>query len=156
MIDAIRLTCETHDLDLWAYVIMPEHVHIVLHPRRDDYAISKILSTLKQPVSKRAILHVKQCLPSQLKLMTDRQPNGTTSLRFWQRGGGYDRNLWSPRHIWETSDYIHGNPVRRNLCDCDVDWPWSSARAYAGMNDGQLSIDSELLPDDLRRINAPS
>ena len=155
MLNAIRLACERHDLDLWAYVVMPEHMHIVVHPRHDPYNISRILSSLKQPVSKRAILYVKEKAPSKLALMADRQPNGKTSYRFWQRGGGYDRNLWSLSYIWETIDYVHGNPVRRGLCDREVDWTWSSARAYADLEDGPLQIDTASLPDDPRRINAP-
>src|SRR4051794_34137238 len=59
LIDAIRLARERHRLDLWAWVIMPEHAHLLLCPRDTDYAISRILSTLKQSVSKRAILFVQ-------------------------------------------------------------------------------------------------
>jgi REP-associated tyrosine transposase len=154
MINAIAFTCKKHELDLWAFVIMPEHVHLLIHPRRDRYDISKVLSSLKQPVSKKAILYIKQTAPSQLHIMTDVQPNGRTSLRFWQRGGGYDRNLWSPRYIWETIDYIHANLVRRGLCKLDIDWHWSSARAHTGVDEGLLKIDASSLPNDPRRINA--
>ncbi len=155
MLDAIERARRTHDLDLWAYVIMPEHVHILLYPRRDAYDISGILCSLKQSVSKRAILHVKRHALSQLAMMTDVQPNGRSSYRFWQRGGGYDRNLWSPQHVWETIDYIHANPVRRALCSREVDWSWSSARFWAGMDDGPLGIDVASVPSDPRRLNAP-
>jgi len=86
--------------------------------------------------------------------MLGRQPNGKTSYRFWQRGGGYDRNLWTPRYVWETIDYIHGNPVRQGLCKRDIDWVWSSARAYAGEVDVPLAIDGASLPNDPRRSNA--
>ena len=133
---------------------MPEHVHILLYPTRSDYSISRILSSLKQPVSKRAIRYVQANAPSFLAKLLDEQPNGRRSLRFWQRGGGYDRNLWSPRHIWETIDYIHGNPVRRGLCESDADWHWSSGGVYLGAVDGPLAIDVDSLPDDPRRINA--
>ncbi len=154
LLDAIGRTCCTHELDLWAYVVMPEHVHVLVHPRQDPYDISRILSSLKQPVSKRAILYVKKNAPSRLAMMTDRQPNGKTSLRFWQRGGGYDRNLWSPKYVWETIDYIHGNPVRRKLCERDIDWRWSSARAHAGLDAGPLNVNASSLPDDPRQMNA--
>lgn len=154
MIEAIDLARRRHQLDIWAYVLMPEHVHILLRPRT-DYDISRILTTLKQPVSKRAILFVQNEMPTFRPRMTDSQPNGKTAFRFWQRGGGYDRNLWSPKHIWETIDYLHGNPVRRGLCAADADWVWSSARAYAGDTAVPLAIDFGSLPGDPRRINAP-
>ena len=85
--------------------------------------------------------------------MVDQQPNGKRSLRFWQRGGGFDRNLWSARHIWETIDYIHANPVRRGLCDSDCDWHFSSAGIYLGAADGPLTVDTASLPDDPRALN---
>jgi len=96
MIDAIALARERHLLDLWAWVIMPEHVHLLIHPRDADYRISAILSTLKQPVSKRALLFVQNEAPNFARWMLDRQPNGKEAHRFWQRGGGYDHNLWTP------------------------------------------------------------
>lgn len=92
---------------------MPDHVHLLNYPQGSDYSISRILTSLKQPVSKRAILFVQREAPHFLPNMTDAQPNGKTTLRFRQRGGGYDRNLWSPKYVWETIDYIHANPVRR-------------------------------------------
>jgi hypothetical protein len=45
--------------------------------------------------------------------MADIQPNGTVQYRFWQRGGGHDRNLMESTAIWAEIDYIHANPVRR-------------------------------------------
>jgi putative transposase len=154
VIDAIELARRKHDLDIWAYVIMPEHLHLLVYPQADSYFMSRILTTLKQPVSKRAILYVHRHAPEFLPRITDAQPNGKTQLRFWQRGGGYDKNLWSPRYVWQTIDYIHVNPVRRGLCVIPTAWPWSSARAYAGDADVAIKIDFDSLPHDPRRSNA--
>ena len=38
-------------------------------------------------------------------------------------------------------DYIHNNPFRRGLVDHPTDWPWSSARFYAGEKDVPLVMD---------------
>ncbi len=46
MIDAIALARERHGFDLWAWVIMPEHVHLLIFPRRETYEISAILTTM--------------------------------------------------------------------------------------------------------------
>ncbi len=151
MIEAIELARTKHGFDVWAYVLMPEHVHLLIYPPDTSYSISKILTTLKQPVSKRARLFVKEQAPSFLERMTDVQPNGKHAVRFWQRGGGYDRNLWSRKHIWETIDYIHANPVRRELCAHPADWRWSSARSYENRSTGLLPIGFDTLPDDPRQ-----
>jgi putative transposase len=117
-----------------------------LHPRLEDYHISSILSTLKQSVSKRAILFVQRDAPQFISWMKDRQPNGRESLRFWQRGGGYDHNLWTPARVWEKIDYIHANPVRRGLVTRPEDWPWSSHADYVGLGQCPLPIDRKTLP----------
>jgi putative transposase len=146
LVDAINLARQNHQFDLWAYVFMPEHSHLLIFPTQDIYSISDILSTIKQSVGKRAISFVRDQAPDFLEQMTDRQPNGTSAIRFWQRGGGYDRNLWNPRDIWEKIDYIHNNPVKRKLCVAPQDWQWSSAAAYAGSRAGPLSIDLHSVP----------
>jgi len=33
-------------------------------------------------------------------------------FRFWQAGGGFDRNLWNAKAIYFSINYIEGNPVR--------------------------------------------
>ncbi len=51
MLDALTLGRSKREYDLWAYVIMPEHVHVVILPQA-NVKISAILTTLKQSVSK--------------------------------------------------------------------------------------------------------
>jgi putative transposase len=48
--------------------------------------------------------------------------------RFWQPGGGYDRNITSIEALHGMIDYIHANPFRRELVARAKDWEWSSAR----------------------------
>jgi putative transposase len=146
MIDAINGCRTKHRVHLWAYVLMPEHVHLLLWPTQAGYCISKILSALKQPVSKRALLFVRANAPSFLQQMEDKRPDGTVRHRFWQRGGGYDRNLTGPTTIWAKIDYIHANPVRRGLCESPTEWQWSSACEYESPGSGLLTIDRESLP----------
>jgi len=60
IIDAINGAGCKYDFAVWSFVIMPEHVHVLVYPRRPVYSISRILSGIKQPVSKRAIYHVRK------------------------------------------------------------------------------------------------
>ena len=146
LIDAIERARARHSFHLWAYVIMPEHAHLLVYPAVEGCRIEAILTSVKKSVSNRAIVFVRSQAPEFLARMTDRQPNGKVAIRFWQRGGGYDRNLWNPRYIWEMIDYIHGNPVRRGLCRGPLDWPWSSACEYRQPGSGLIRIDGESLP----------
>ena len=64
--------------------------------------------------------------------------------RFWQPGGGYDRTATTIETVHSMIDYIHANPVRRNLVSCATDWEWSSTRWYAGMSPVLIEMDRTL------------
>jgi len=131
--------------DLWAFVIMPEHVHLLIWPRTQEYSISRILYDIKHPFSLKVCRYFRKHAPVFLQKMRDEQPNGKVCHRFWQRGGGYDRNLLEPEVIRATLDYIHANPVRRGLVDSPEDWRWSSAAYYARNDPSALVPDSQTL-----------
>ena len=66
--------------------------------------------------------------------------------RFWLPGGGYDRNIFTDEELEEKIKYIHHNPVRRGLVERAIEWPWSSARWYAGIRrPGDLEMDPLIL-----------
>ncbi len=145
MVEALALSRDRNPFELWAWVIMPEHIHIVLHPHQET-KIAAILKTMKQSVSKRAIIWLKKHSPGFLPTIEDVQSKGKKSHRFWQRGGGYDRNLRSVRDIHEKINYIHQNPVARGLVSKPFDYSWSSARAWETGSNEPLSIDRKSLP----------
>ncbi len=135
-----------YHFDIWSYVIMPEHVHLLIFPRDDEYSISDMLKDIKQPVTRAALKHVRRYAPSFLPTMLDAQPNGERHYRFWQRGGGYDRNMIRLATVHQEIRYIHANPVRRGLVDAPEDWPWSSARYFAGRADVPIIPDVGSIP----------
>jgi putative transposase len=100
---------------------------------------------MKAPVAKRAVLWVRANAPDFLGCMEDRQPNGQSHYRFWQRGGGYDRNLRTAEDVREKIRYIHANPIRRGLVTVADDWHWSSYRAWQTGEDVPLPIDRDTL-----------
>jgi len=146
LVAALRGAVVAHQFDLWAYVFMPEHVHLVIWPRRPNYDISRILPAVKLPVTRAALSYLRRHAPQYLARLQDRQPGGKLAHRFWQRGGGYDRNLFTDEEVWEKINYVHENPVRRGLVQRPEDWLWSSARYYEGNADGVLTPDFDSLP----------
>ncbi|HEY2121173.1 MAG TPA: hypothetical protein VGH37_18450 [Candidatus Acidoferrum sp.] len=60
---------------------------------------------------------------------------------FWQRRF-YDFNVWSAQKVKEKLEYMHANPVKRNLVEHPKDWPWSSWSYYAFRAEGLILIDS--------------
>ena len=145
MLDALELGRRKRRFDLWAYVVMPEHVHLVVRPC-PGVKICQVLTTVKQSVSKRALVWLRENAPDFLTRLEDRRPNGRVVHRFWQRGGGYDRNLVDAQEIHEKIDYVHANPVRRGIAASVLDWRWSSARAWQTGVDGPIPIDRDSVP----------
>jgi len=119
---------ETLDVALWAYVIMPEHVHLLVRPRREEYRIAEFLQMVKYPVARRAIKQLKENAAPLLAQLEVKNREEKIAHRFWQAGGGYDLNLWSMKKIIEKAEYCHHNPVARRLAKTSIDWRWSSVR----------------------------
>jgi putative transposase len=118
------------NIDLAAFVFMPEHLHLLIAPSVPEPAISDYLALIKQPFSKWVKERLLETKSSLMDRLTVQERPGKTCFRFWQEGPGYDRNLNSPNSIEAAIDYIHQNPVRRGLVKRAVDWRWSSARWY--------------------------
>jgi putative transposase len=105
---------------LHAWVIMPDHVHLLLTPDLTVAEIPPILHTLKRPFS----ASIRRELASR---------DITLAPAFWQPGGGYDRNIVSDAEYFEKVDYIHNNPIRRGLVQTARQWAWSSIHAFHGV-----------------------
>lgn len=105
---------------IYGYVIMPEHIHLLLgEPARRTLA--QAIQALKVSVSKR--IHWQ-------------------SERFWQKRY-YDHNIRSYESFVGKLRYIHRNPVVRGLVERPEDWPWSSFRHYALRELGAVEIESD-------------
>lgn len=142
-VQAIGRARAKHCFQLWAYVVMPTHVHVLIRPNHERPDVSGILSSIKQSVAKRAVRKAK--VEHQLRSLMAASDNNAT-LRFWQRGGGYDRNLWSTIHVWAAIDYIHSNPVKAGYCVSSMDWRWSSAAEANRPGAGPLSLEMTTIP----------
>jgi len=137
---SIEKARSAHEFDLWAYVFMPEHVHLILWPRRKEYRIETIRQAIKQPVARKATIWLEENRPDWIPRITV-EKGKVSRRRFWQKGAGYDRNIFEYSTLLHMIDYIHDNPVRRDLCSKPTDWRWSSATAHIGNQTGPLAID---------------
>jgi putative transposase len=113
--------------ELYAWVVMPEHFHLLVLPA--DGQVTTLLRRLKAPLARRVIGRWREIGAPILRRIEDNRGRA----KFWQAGGGYDRNINSDHELYQKIDYIHANPVRRGLVPSPLDWAWSSARAHAGL-----------------------
>jgi putative transposase len=122
-----------YGLRVYGYVVMPEHVHLLLsEPER------KLLSTAIQ----------------MLKQLVSRKLRPQDSRRFWQVRY-YDFLLKDHQTHIEKLRYMHGNPVTRGLCAHPEDWSWSSFRHYATGIEGTVEIESEWTGRRRERMGMP-
>jgi putative transposase len=119
------------DLRIYGYVVMPEHIHLLIgEPQRA--MLAEALKSLKQGVSRRLIGDAEH---------------------FWQKRY-YDFNIRNYRQFAEKLRYIHRNPVKRGLCERAEDWEWSSFCHYATGCAGPVEIESEWAARKRERVTA--
>lgn len=122
---------DRHGFKLFAWVVMPEHVHLLVRPM-DDSRLDRALLGLKFSVARRVISRWKEIEAPILKEIT----RGDGLARFWQKGGGFDRNVRDENEFSRHVQYIHRNPVERGLVDRPEQWAWSSVNWWMGRREG--------------------
>lgn len=142
-IDRARANLE---FEVWAYALMPNHVHLLIFPKREEYSVSTMLKAIKMPSAQFALRLLKEEYPALATTLLVHRANSRSEYRFWQQGGGYDRNMTSKKAIHASYDYVHDNPVKAGLVERADEWVWSSASALAGKQ-------SVLLPDRLPHMS---
>jgi putative transposase len=125
-------------LKLYGYVVMPEHVHLVLWPP-DSVKLGRVIGQLKSLSARRMLPLLRTQRGGSLdRLRVDR--DGEHRLAFWQ-ARCYDHNCRTSETVKEKIEYCHKNPMVRGLVAEPGDWPWSSYKWYAGCEDVPLSMD---------------
>jgi REP element-mobilizing transposase RayT len=93
---------------LLSWVIMPNHVHVIIEAKA-GHLLSGIIYSWKSFTAKAANRRLNR--------------NGT----FWNREY-HDRFIRDAQHLAHAIRYVHNNPVKAGLCARAEDWPFSSAR----------------------------
>jgi len=138
--DAIEAAREELQFNLWAFVVMPDHVHLIVHPREYPYDTSEWIKAVKAPVGRKGVEYLRAHAPAWLPRIQVRK--GTKLIyRFWQAGRGHDRNIDTARTLQYMLDYVHLNPVKAGLVQRPADWKWSSAGWYEGAPTNRLILD---------------
>jgi REP element-mobilizing transposase RayT len=128
---------------LIAYVLMPDHLHMLVNPR--DGRIREFTGQLKS-FSAKAI--VKTAYGITFKLDSE-----GSSYQIWQESFKAVP-LWSAWMIWQKINYIHANPVKAGLVSSAKDYRWSSFQAFYSGDEKTLKVDQEWWwPDDSQKLS---
>jgi putative transposase len=109
-----------HQARIYAYVLMPEHVHLLVN-EPPAILLGEWIKVFKQAVS-RALKGPRE--------------------QFWLPRY-FDANVRADEGISEVIQYIHRNPVKRGLVSRPEDYRWSSYRHYMTGERGVVEIESE-------------
>lgn len=116
VVDNLAFYRDRGDFELIAYVVMPDHIHLLATPLRDP--ISDVMRNLKS--------HIARGI---------RLARGTTGP-VWQQSF-HDRVARSEDDVRKFAEYIHHNPVVAGMVTEPEDYPFSSASVRWPASSGQ-------------------
>ena len=130
VVEALDRARAKHGFCLLGYVLMPEHVHLVLFPP-EAMKLGLVIREIKSISAKRYF-----------SLSTIGSPGARRV--FWQ-SRCCDHNCRTPETVREKIRYCHNNPVKRGLVSEPSEWEWSSHNWYQGRRDVPLVVDGVIL-----------
>jgi REP element-mobilizing transposase RayT len=136
--DDITAACETCGASVAAYVIMPDHMHLLVGlPQKDT--LHKFCKLWRG----RSGRHIPRLLEKQNDIeslqVLAKHANGGCRYAAWKE---QVRALavWTRPKLYTMVNYIHANPVRRGLVQLPGDWDHSSYRFYESGKPVDLAI----------------
>ena len=145
-LDLMTERCGEEGVAIWAYCLMPNHVHLIAVPETEQ--------GLRRGIG-------------------EAHRRYTRRINFREKWRGY---LWQGRfasfvmdepYLLSAARYVESNPVRAELVADAADWPWSSAKAHLSarddrlvrvapmlnmVNDWRAFLDSSLPEEELRNL----
>ena len=150
LLKEIRFYSEKYGFIVMGYVVMPNHVHLLLwwdKEERPTLTVSKIMQGIKAGTAMRIIRLLKRrglergdglervLQATQSKEAGSKSHKRNLRYRLWQLGF-YDFNIHSEEKLLEKLNYMHANPVKAGLVLSPCDYKWSSYKKYfKGKND---------------------
>ena len=116
--DLLAQHCSAADVAVWAWCLMPNHVHLILVPSDGD-GLRRALAAVHRRYA--GIIHAR------------RRRTG----HFWQ--GRFGAVVMDEAHLAAALRYVSLNPVRARLVGRAQDWRWSSTRAHLTEKDDGIT-----------------
>ena len=132
-LDSLRFCIARKGLRVYAFCIMPSHIHLIADLVSDDKELGQVLRDLKAHTAKTLYAHI-EANPQESRrewllrlLHYYGRPDGQ-AFKLWQ-AGSHPIGLQSAEWARQKLDYIHQNPVVARLVSEAQHYPFSSAFA---------------------------
>lgn len=145
ILDSLIYCQKEKGLDIYAWVLMSNHLHMVVGVRDDKQTISDILRDFKKYTSKKILASIEENPEESRKVwMVDRfwfvgnNDRKIKNYKFWQDENNIEQ-IYTYEFFLQKVNYIHNNPVKQEIVERPEDYLYSSARDYAGLK-GLLNV----------------
>ena len=119
-LDLLGEAAERAGSEIWAYCLMPNHVHLIVVPADED-GLRRTFADAHRRYT--GFINARHRWTGHL----------------WQ--GRFGAVVMDEAHLAHAMRYVSLNPVRARLVRQAQDWPWSSVRAHlAGEDDGIVRV----------------
>jgi putative transposase len=116
-LDLMAEWCERCEVAVWAYCLMPDHVHMIVVPSSED-GLRRAIGEAHRRYTRR--VNFRQQWRGHL----------------WQ--GRFSSFVMDKAYLLACSRYVERNPVRAGLCKRPREYQWSSAAAHLSRQDDLL------------------
>lgn len=136
ILDSWRYCAKHKGLQIWAYVIMTNHLHMIVNTK-SPYKLSDVMRDFKAHTAREilAYLHDRNKVESRREWLLNLHKffaypkRHSQDFQVWQNGS-YPIELYSEKVTRQKLNYIHDNPVRAKLVSQPEEWLYSSASNY--------------------------
>jgi len=136
IIDSFKYCRRHKGLEIYAYVIMSNHIHLLARSEEED--LSGTIRDFKRHTSNQIIELVQNKEESRREWLmmifkySANKHSRNEKYQVWTHEN-HAEHIFSNKFIEQKIDYIHNNPVRAGLVENPEDYLYSSARCYADM-----------------------
>lgn len=143
LINALKYCQKVKELEIYAFCIMPSHLHMICKAPEGEH-LSNIIRDFKKYTSKKIVQTIQEFPESRREWMLSYFKKACAHLKrnqtfkVWQNGY-HTEVVYSNEFIKQKVKYIHQNPVVDKIVYNAEDYVFSSARNYAGL-DSEMDI----------------
>jgi putative transposase len=136
IIDSIKFCQQEKGLELYAWVLMSNHLHMIAGAN-EGFILPDIIRDFKKYTSKSIVSTIQKEPESRRKWLLSqfefagRNDKKIKNFKFWKNGYN-SQFIYSLDYFKQKLNYIHHNPVKAEIVIEPQEYLYSSAKNYAG------------------------